>query len=81
MAEREKVVMISTASSAPGLTDGKDWAWRLTEDEGKQFARLLKTLTKMDVPRSKVDIVYVSDEAISAVVGTNFTRFVQGLQH
>ena len=70
VAEREKVVMISTASSAPGLTDGKEWAWRLTEDEGKQFARLLKTLTKMDVPRSKVDIVYVSDEAISAVVGT-----------
>ena len=57
VAEREKVVMISTASSAPGLTDGKDWAWRLTEDEGKQFARLLTTLTKKVVPRAKVAIV------------------------
>ncbi|MDA9930534.1 ABC transporter substrate-binding protein [Alphaproteobacteria bacterium] len=69
VAEREKIVMMSNASSAPGLTDGKEWAWRITEDEGKQFSRLLKTLTKMDVPRNKVDIVYVSDEAISAVVG------------
>ena len=69
VAEREKIVMMSNASSAPGLTDGKEWAWRITEDEGKQFSRLLKTLTKLDVPRKKVDIVYVSDEAISGVVG------------
>jgi len=69
IAEREKIVMMSNASSAPGLTDGKEWAWRITEDEGKQFSRLLKTITKMDMPRNKVDIVYVSDEAISAVVG------------
>ena len=50
VAEREKIVMMSNASSAPGLTDGKEWAWRLTEDEGKQFARLLKTLQQRDVP-------------------------------
>ena len=51
--------------SAPGLTKDKEWAWRITEDEGKQFARLLKTFQEMDVPRKSVDIVYVSDEAIS----------------
>ena len=70
VAEREKIVMMSNASSAPGLTDGKEWAWRLTEDEGKQFARLLTTLEKLDVPRAQAEIVYVSDERIANVVGT-----------
>ncbi len=70
VAEREKIVMMSNASSAPGLTDGKEWAWRITEDEGKQFARLLTTLTEMDVPRASAEIVYVSDERIANVVGT-----------
>ena len=76
--------MMSNASSAPGLTDGKEWAWRITEDEGKQFARLLTTFKKMDVPRSSVDIVYVSDEAISAVVGTKLYPFLLkkfGIKH
>ena len=84
VAEREKIVMMSNASSAPGLTDGKEWAWRITEDEGKQFARLLTTFKKMDVPRSSVDIVYVSDEAISAVVGTKLYPFLLkkfGIKH
>ena len=61
---------MSNASSALGLTKDKEWAWRITEDEGKQFARLLKTFNEKDVARDSVDIVYVSDEAISAVVGT-----------
>jgi branched-chain amino acid transport system substrate-binding protein len=70
VAEREQIVMMSNASSAPGLTDGKEWAWRLTEDEGKQFARLLTTLQERDVPREKAEIVYVSDERIANIVGT-----------
>lgn len=70
VAEREKLVMMSNASSAPGLTDGKEWAWRITEDEGKQFTRLLRTLEKMDIPRASAEIVYVSDERIANVVGT-----------
>jgi branched-chain amino acid transport system substrate-binding protein len=76
VAEREKIVMMSNASSAPGLTKDKEWAWRITEDEGKQFARLLKTFTEKDVARKSVDIVYVSDEAISAVVGTKLYPFL-----
>lgn len=78
VAEREKIVMMSNASSAPGLTDGKDWAWRLTEDEGKQFARLLKTLQDRDVPRAKAEIVYVSDERIANVVGTKLYPALMG---
>ena len=70
IAEREKIVMMSNASSAPGLTDGKEWAWRLTEDEGKQFARLLTTLQERDVPRETAEIVFVSDERIANIVGT-----------
>jgi branched-chain amino acid transport system substrate-binding protein len=76
VAEREKIVMMSNASSAPGLTKDKEWAWRITEDEGKQFARLLTTFEKMDVPRKSVDIVFVSDEAISAVVGEKLYPFL-----
>ena len=84
VAEREKIVMMSNASSAPGLTKDKEWAWRITEDEGKQFARLLKTFQEMDVPRKSVDIVYVSDEAISAVVGEKLYPFLLkkfGIEH
>ena len=76
--------MMSNASSAPGLTKDKEWAWRITEDEGKQFARLLKTFQEMDVPRKSVDIVYVSDEAISAVVGEKLYPFLLkkfGIEH
>ncbi len=84
VAEREKIVMMSNASSAPGLTKDKEWAWRITEDEGKQFARLLTTFQEMDVPRKSVDIVYVSDEAISAVVGEKLYPFLLkkfGIEH
>jgi branched-chain amino acid transport system substrate-binding protein len=84
VAEREKIVMMSNASSAPGLTKDKEWAWRITEDEGKQFARLLTTFKKMDVPRNSVEIVYVSDEAISAVVGEKLYPFLLdkfGIKH
>jgi len=70
VAEREQIVMMSNASSAPGMTDGKEWAWRITEDEGKQFTRLLKTLVDLDIPRASAEIVYVSDERIANVVGT-----------
>ena len=70
VAEREQIVMMSNASSAPGLTDGKEWAWRITEDEGKQFTRLMETLKAIDAPRASAEIVYVSDERIANVVGT-----------
>jgi len=76
--EREELVLLSNASSAPGLTDGKDWAWRITEDEGKQFARLMKTLEKLDVPRESAEIIYVSDERVANVVGTKLYPALMG---
>jgi branched-chain amino acid transport system substrate-binding protein len=69
-AERFKVLMIPTAASAPGLTDGKDYAWRLTEDEQKQFSRLLTALTTSDIPHKTAAIVYVSDEVVANSAGT-----------
>lgn len=69
-AERLKVLTIPTSASAPGLTDGKKYGWRLSEDEFKQFGRLLKTLKEKGVPLNYVDIVYVSDETVSNTSGT-----------
>jgi len=68
--ERLKVVQIPNAASAPGLTKGKEWAYRLTEDEGKQFTRLVKTMARKNIPYKKAEVFYVSDERIAKVVGT-----------
>ena len=42
--ERLEIVQIPNAATAPGLTKDRKWAFRVTEDEGKQFGRLLKTM-------------------------------------
>lgn len=69
-AERLKVLTIPTSASAPGLTDGKKYGWRLSEDEVKQFGRLLTTLKANNIKLDYVDIIYVSDETISNTAGT-----------
>ena len=68
--ERLGIVQIPNASSAPGLTKGKPYAYRLTEDEAKQFIRLLKSMQRKNVKRKRVEIFYVTDERISKIVGT-----------
>jgi len=67
--ERLGIVQIPNASSGPGLTKGYTYAWRLTESEGVQFARVLKTLKKKGIDISKAEIVYISDEYVSSLVG------------
>ena len=67
--ERLGIVQIPNASSGPGLTKGYTYAWRLTESEGVQFARVLKTLKKKNIDISKAEIVYISDEYVSSLVG------------
>ncbi|QOL81388.1 ABC transporter substrate-binding protein [Pseudooceanicola spongiae] len=69
-ADRFKVLMIPTAASAPGLTDESKYGWRLTEDESKQFGRLLAALTASDIPHKTAEIVYVSDEVVANAAGT-----------
>ncbi len=69
-AERLKVLMIPTASSAPGLVDGKRYGWRLTEDESKQFSRLLAAMKEGGIKLDTAEIVYISEEVISNAAGT-----------
>lgn len=74
--ERLGIVQIPNASSAPGLTKGKSYAFRLTEDENKQFARLLTTMKRKNVPTGTASILYVADERIAKIVG----KFIMGGQ-
>jgi branched-chain amino acid transport system substrate-binding protein len=68
--ERLGIVQMPNAASQPGLTGDFSYAWRLTEDEGKQFGRLLASLTNRGVPARKAEILYISDERISNVTAT-----------
>ncbi|MFL6798542.1 MAG: ABC transporter substrate-binding protein [Xanthobacteraceae bacterium] len=69
-AERLKVLMMPTSASAPGLTDGRKYVWRLSEDEYKQFSRLLKSIKSKGIKSDTAEIVYISDEVISNNAGT-----------
>jgi len=70
-AERLGVLMMPNAASRPGLTQGKSFAWRLTEDEDKQFRRLLQSLKRKNIKAESAEIIYVSDEAVANDAGTN----------
>lgn len=67
--ERLGIVQIPNASSAPGLTKGKSYAFRLTEDESKQYNRLLTSMKKKGISARHTEIFYVTDERISKIVG------------
>jgi branched-chain amino acid transport system substrate-binding protein len=69
-AERLKVLMLPTSASAPGITEGKTYGWRLTEDERKQFSRLLKSIKDKGVKADTAAIVYISEEVVSNSAGT-----------
>ena len=63
--ERLEIVQIPNAASAPGLTKDRKWAMRVTEDEGKQFGRLLKTMgTKGGVSNRTAAVMFPSDEFV-----------------
>jgi branched-chain amino acid transport system substrate-binding protein len=70
--ERVGIVQMPNAASQPGLTANFSYAWRLTADEGTQFTRLLETLKKKGIKAEKAEIIYVSDERVSNVTGTQF---------
>jgi len=70
--ERLGIVQVSNSASQPGLTGNNSYAWRLTEDEGKQFGRLLTSLNRKNVPASRAEIMYISDERVSAITATQF---------
>jgi len=69
-AERLKVLMMPNSASTPGLTDGKTYGWRLSEDEEKQFGRLLRSIKAKGIKADTAEIVYISDEVVSNTAGT-----------
>jgi branched-chain amino acid transport system substrate-binding protein len=69
-AERLQILMLPYSSSAPGLTEGKTFTWRLSATEDKQFSRLLKSLARKNIALKTADIIYVSDDRIANVTGT-----------
>jgi branched-chain amino acid transport system substrate-binding protein len=69
-AERLRILMLPYSSSAPGLTKGKTFTWRLSAGEDKQFSRLLQALKNKHVEMKTADIIYVSDDRIANITGT-----------
>ena len=63
--ERLEIVQVPNSATAPGLTKDKKWAWRVIEDEGKQFTRLLASLERKKLVKEKTAVViYPSDEFV-----------------
>jgi branched-chain amino acid transport system substrate-binding protein len=67
--EREKIVQIPNASSAPKLADKFSYAYRLTESEYLQFIRVVKTMKKRNALKKSVAILYGTDDVVSKAVG------------
>ncbi|MDA0367681.1 MAG: ABC transporter substrate-binding protein [Proteobacteria bacterium] len=68
--ERLGIVQIPNAASTPGLAKGNSFAFRVTEDEGKQFNRMLTSLKRKGIPADTAAIMYESDQFVSKAVGT-----------
>ena len=67
--EREKIVQIPNASSAPKLADKFSYAYRLTESEYLQFTRVVATMKKRNALKKSVAIMYGTDDVVSKAVG------------
>lgn len=77
--ERLEIVQIPNAASAPGLTKDRKWAFRITEDEGKQFGRLLKTMeTKGGLPNKTAAVMYPSDEFVGKSLASWMPNLMEG---
>jgi branched-chain amino acid transport system substrate-binding protein len=68
--EREGIVQIPNASSAPKLADRFSYAFRYTESEFLQFIRVVKSLKKLGMMKKNSVILYGTDDFVSKVVGT-----------
>ena len=67
--EREGIVQISNASSAPGLTKGFKFAFRNTSDELIQFRRLMAAMKDKSILPANAAIIYATDEFVSKSLG------------
>lgn len=69
-AQREGVVIMSMASSAPGLTKDFPYAFRNTVDEGKVIDYVMEILAQKKLPMKSGAIAYGTDDAVSKSIGT-----------
>lgn len=67
--EREKIVQIPNASSAPKMADKFSYAFRMTESEYVQMLRVVKTLKKRNALKKSIAIMYGTDDVVSKAVG------------
>jgi len=67
--EREKIVQVPNASSAPKLADKFSYAFRMTESEYIQMLRVVKTLKGRGQLKKSIAIMYGTDDVVSKAVG------------
>ncbi len=67
--ERAKIVQIPNASSAPKLADKFSYAFRMTENEGLQFERVIATLKARGMSIGSAAVMYGTDDVVSKAVG------------
>jgi branched-chain amino acid transport system substrate-binding protein len=69
--EREGIAMMSSASSAPGLTDGFTFAFRNTMDESIKIGRLIDSLKSKGLLGKSASVAYATDDFVSKSVGAD----------
>lgn len=67
--ERNGVVMMSMASSAPKLAEPFTYGLRNTSDEGYMFQRVMKTLQEKKYPAATGAMAYATDDLVSKTMG------------
>lgn len=76
--ERLEIVQMPNAASTPGLTKDRRWAFRLTEDEGRQFGRLLKTLGEKNIIKERTAaVLFPSDEVVGRALAGWMPRLLE----
>jgi branched-chain amino acid transport system substrate-binding protein len=68
-ADRNGVVIMAMASSAPKLVANFKYAFRNTSDEGYMFDRVMRTLKTKGYPMATGAVAYANDDTISRVMG------------
>lgn len=67
--EREGIPMMSSASSAPGLTAGYNFAFRNTMDEATKIEKLVKVMREKALLGKSASIAYANDDFVSKSAG------------
>ena len=67
--EREGIPMMSSASSAPGLTVGHSFAFRNTMDEATKIEKLVKVMREKGLLGRNAAIAYANDDFVSKSAG------------